>query len=127
MNRTTIGFFDSMGPPAVDYIIKQTGLSCIFATQEYIGKLTAMKKDGLATTLKYIVCYDKADEKLVSAAFEQGINVISFKEMLDQGKKLDTPFTPCGPEDYPIFSYTSGTTGDSKGVKLTHMNLITSA
>lgn len=70
MNRTTIGFFDSMGPPAVDYILKQTLLSCIFATSEYIPKLTAMKKDGLATTLKYIVCFDKIDEKAVAAAFE---------------------------------------------------------
>lgn len=51
MNRTTIGFFDSMGPPAVDYIIKQTGLTSIFATKEYIPKLTAMKKDNMATTL----------------------------------------------------------------------------
>jgi long-chain acyl-CoA synthetase len=31
----------------------------------------------------------------------------------------------CTEEDCPIFSYTSGTTGDSKGVKLTHRNLIT--
>lgn len=40
---------------------------------------------------------------------------------------MTTPFKECGPSDCPIFSYTSGTTGDSKGVKLTHLNLITSA
>lgn len=30
----------------------------------------------------------------------------------------------CKEDDNPIFSYTSGTTGDSKGVKLTHRSLI---
>lgn len=34
------------------------------------------------------------------------------------------PFQKCTENDSPIFSYTSGTTGDSKGVKLTHKNLI---
>jgi len=127
MSRTTIGFFDSMGPPAVDYIVNQTSLQCIFSTTEYISKLTAMKKDGLVKSLKYIVCYEKVDEKLVTGAFEQDIKVIDFTQLVQEGKKLDTPMKECGPDDCPIFSYTSGTTGDSKGVKLTHMNLISSA
>lgn len=38
-NQTTIGFFDSMGFQAVDYILQQTELSCIFTTHEYISKI----------------------------------------------------------------------------------------
>ena len=34
------------------------------------------------------------------------------------------PFEKCKETDFPIFSYTSGTTGDSKGVKLTHKGLM---
>lgn len=86
MSRTTIGFFDSMGPPAVDYIMKQTNLACVFVTQEYIAKLTAMKKDGLATSLKSIVCFDQCDQSLITKAFEQGINVHSFADLIAQGK-----------------------------------------
>lgn len=37
--QTSIGFFDSMGVQAVDYILKQTELSCIFSTHDYIAKV----------------------------------------------------------------------------------------
>ena len=57
-NQTTIGFFDSMGAQSVDYILKQTELSCIFSTPEYIAKIIQMKKDNLATTIKFLVCFD---------------------------------------------------------------------
>lgn len=33
---TTIGFFDSMGADQVDYIIKQTELSCVFTEAAYV-------------------------------------------------------------------------------------------
>lgn len=56
--QTTIGFFDSMGFGAVDYILLQTELSCIFSTTDYVKKMVQMKKEGLAKTVKYFVCYD---------------------------------------------------------------------
>jgi long-chain acyl-CoA synthetase len=58
-NHTTIGFFDSMGVQAVDYILKQTELSCIFSTKDYIKNVIDMKKDNLAPTIKFLVCYDE--------------------------------------------------------------------
>ena len=50
-SQTTIGFFDSMGVQAVDYILKQTELNCIFATSDYVAKIVQMKKDSLATSI----------------------------------------------------------------------------
>lgn len=47
--------------------------------------------------------------------------------MIDAGKSFETPFIRCTEDDYPIFSYTSGTTGDSKGAKITHKNLMGSS
>lgn len=58
MTQTTIGFFDSMGVQAVDFILEQTELSTIFTTMEYIKKVIQMKKDGLARCIKHFVCFD---------------------------------------------------------------------
>jgi len=45
--------------------------------------------------------------------------------VIEEGKK-NTSWTPTevGPDDCCTFSYTSGTTGDPKGVKLTHKMLV---
>ena len=44
-----------------------------------------------------------------------------------QGANDTTAFRKCKTDDCPLFSYTSGTTGDSKGVKLTHANILNSS
>lgn len=124
---TTIGIFDSMGAEAVDFITKQTELACIFTEQAYIEKIIAMKKDKLATTVKNLVSYDPVKPADVEACQAVGITLVEYSYVIKQGTNDTTPFRKCKQDDYPIFSYTSGTTGDSKGVKLTHTNLLSSA
>jgi long-chain acyl-CoA synthetase len=57
-----------------------------------------------------------------------GVKLYSFKRIIEEGENIEgiEPFNKCKPSDCPLFSYTSGTTGDSKGVKLTHKNLLSS-
>ena len=53
-----------------------------------------------------------------------GVSLYSWDELVQIGSHLTTEFEKCNESDYPIFSYTSGTTGDPKGVKLSHKNLL---
>jgi long-chain acyl-CoA synthetase len=48
---------------------------------------------------------------------------------MEEGKsEKEVPhFTRCTADDFPIFSYTSGTTGDSKGAKMSHRNFLSSS
>jgi long-chain acyl-CoA synthetase len=126
-NRTTIGFFDSMGNQAVDFILNQTELSCIFCTPEYISKLVAMKKDSLAKTVKSLVSYEAVTAEQVASCAAVGVELIEYSKIVEQGLDSTIAFEKCTKDDCPMFSYTSGTTGDSKGVKLTHANLCASA
>jgi long-subunit acyl-CoA synthetase (AMP-forming) len=56
---TSIGFFYSMGFQAVDYIVNQTELSCIFASNDYISKIVTMKKEGLVKSVTSLVAFDE--------------------------------------------------------------------
>ena len=58
VKTSVVGFFDAMGEDAVDFIIKQTELTTVFVTKEYIDKLIKMKKAGKCQTVSKIVCYD---------------------------------------------------------------------
>ena len=124
---TTIGIFDSMGAEAVDFITKQTELATLFTEQAYIPKIIAMKKDKLATTVVNLVSYDPVKPADVEACKAVGITLVEYTYVVSQGTGDKTPFRKCKKDDFPIFSYTSGTTGDSKGVKLSHTNLLSSA
>ena len=127
-NRTTIGFFDSMGVSAVDFILEQTELSCIFCTPEYISKIVGMKKEGLAKNVTSLVSFESVTPEQVSDCESSGVLLIEYQALIEEGKNLEKiDFRKCTADDCPIFSYTSGTTGDSKGVKLTHANLCASA
>ena len=85
-----------------------------------------MKKQGLAGHLKSLVSFDIPTDQMVKAGSEVGIQIYPYEQVIEAGKneKSAPAFKKCTENDYPLFSYTSGTTGDSKGVKLTHKNIL---
>jgi len=83
-------------------------------------------EDGKMAKVKNIISFEtgvKAD--VLSLAEKVEIKVTTFDEVIASGK-TNTEWKPaeitC--DDHCAFSYTSGTTGDPKGVKLTHKMLV---
>lgn len=128
---TNVGFYDAMSIQAVDYIIKQTELESVFCEGALVKKIIDMKKKMLGASLKNLIIYDEIDKDLLTQAQELGLTVRSFSEVMAaggrRGESKYPDFIEADPKDVYIFSYTSGTTGDSKGVKLAHRNVIASA
>jgi len=124
MNSCVTGFYDSMNDSAIKYIIDQTQMTIIFCEGKYVQRLIDMKKAGKAETIVDIVNYDDSLE-LKDEAAAAGINLYSYSGMTNEGNTIDTELNNLpGPEDLVLMSFTSGTTGDAKGVKLTHRNLM---
>ena len=131
LRSTVIGFYDSMGPQAVDYCFKQTNLASIFCSKEYLLKLLNMKKEGLALPLKNIVLFDtdKDFEANAKECADLGINVYTFNDVIETGKSSSQVIKEdeVSREDVFMLNYTSGTTGDPKGVKVNQWGYVANA
>lgn len=94
----------------LSHIIDHSGLKTIFASSRFVGLLKRMIQSGDLKRETLLISLQESDGcdhlPQVFAAF-----------------KDDAPREKVGLEDLAIVQYTSGTTGDPKGVMLTHKNI----
>jgi len=133
-STTTVAFYDNLGEESTIYIINQTQMTTIAASNDIIGSILDLKSNDMKLdpserkieNLKNII---NMDEDLLDEDKEKadklGMNVYTFEEVISAGKEF-TDFKPIVPkkDDCYMLSYTSGTTGVPKGVKLTHKMMI---
>lgn len=124
---TTVPLYETLGIQAIKYIINQTKFTTLAMSKEYLAKIAILKledTEGKLQTLKNFIMYDEVTPADLEIADKAGIKVYQLQEIIDIGRKLRTEgkidLTPPSRNDSFVFSYTSGTTGDPKGVKITH-------
>ena len=89
-----------------------------------------MKEKGVAQYVKCLVLFDGiSNESEMKQAEEIGLKVLTLDEVMEEGRNSGVTLEPekVDKDDYYMLNYTSGTTGDSKGVKVTHWGLLSSA
>ena len=94
------------------YIYQDAGVAALVSSADYIDSIREARRE--ATGLKHVILIGKAVPK----------DVLSYDEMIQNGSD-ELVIEETDNDDTAVMIYTAGTTGNPKGVMLTHYNWYT--
>ncbi|KAF6993580.1 hypothetical protein CFC21_010454 [Triticum aestivum] len=114
-----VPLYDTLGAGAVDYIIDHAEIDVVFIQDKKIKEILSPNCTS-ATRLKALVAFTSANNEQIKDAEQIGMKVYSWNDFLKMGKDKPVQPRPPQPNDTCTIMYTSGTSGQPKGVMLSH-------
>ena len=122
-NIACVPLYDTLGENAVEYILNHAECKAVFVSADKLGNL--LKSKGNMSTVKLIVYWgEPKEEDKTTLAGLKSVKSYSFGELLDSGAASPKQGSKAKSTDVATIMYTSGTTGDPKGVILPHSALV---
>ncbi|KAG6648036.1 hypothetical protein I3843_07G118500 [Carya illinoinensis] len=117
-----VPLYDTLGPGAVNFILDHAEVDFVFVQDKKVKEL--LNPDcRSAQRLKIMVCFTSLAVEEKNKAAGIGTKPFSWDEFLHMGKENPSEFIPPQASHVSTIMYTSGTSGDPKGVVLTHENI----
>jgi len=115
LGATCFSVYNTSSPEQVEYVVKDAGSRVIVTEQEFLDTVLAARE--LVETLEHVVVID-------GEAPERAIAIGELEAMGEPDFDFEAAWRAVEPTDVLCLIYTSGTTGPSKGVQLTHANMV---
>uniref|UniRef100_A0AAY4E8X8 Long-chain-fatty-acid--CoA ligase n=1 Tax=Denticeps clupeoides TaxID=299321 RepID=A0AAY4E8X8_9TELE len=122
-SMVVVPLYDTLGADAIRFIINTAEISTVICDKAEKAKVLLGNVERKETPgLKRIILMDPFDQVLVEDGEKCGVQIQAFKDAL--GRDHHRSPVPPRPDDLSIVCFTSGTTGNPKGVMLTHGNVV---
>eukprot|EP01114_Cavostelium_apophysatum_P021160 TRINITY_DN72_c0_g1_i3.p1 TRINITY_DN72_c0_g1~~TRINITY_DN72_c0_g1_i3.p1 ORF type:complete len:1130 (-),score=527.02 TRINITY_DN72_c0_g1_i3:24-3413(-) len=120
----SVAIYDTFGEDAISYIINHAELEYVICSnwKETTSKIVTVADK--CKSLKVIIQMDPFNEEEAGKVTAKNLKLVSFADIEKDGKENPKPPTPPKADDLSVIMYTSGTTGDPKGVLHTHKSLL---
>eukprot|EP00850_Spirogloea_muscicola_P001110 SM000004S14980 [mRNA] locus=s4:490198:504514:- [translate_table: standard] len=120
-----VPLYDTLGADAIEFIVNHAEISIIFIQETKLPLLLDVMPK-CTQNVKTIVSFSSTVEEAMRArAAELGISISGWSDFVKLGKEKAFDPTPPTAEDICTIMYTSGTTGEPKGVLLSHSAICT--
>eukprot|EP00178_Gracilaria_changii_P027871 TRINITY_DN925_c0_g1_i1.p1 TRINITY_DN925_c0_g1~~TRINITY_DN925_c0_g1_i1.p1 ORF type:complete len:664 (-),score=113.75 TRINITY_DN925_c0_g1_i1:3886-5877(-) len=128
-----VPIYDTLGPNILEYVSNHSLLKAIVVSSANFEKLRKVRDAEKCPSISHVIVLspkDIVDDAETDKCVKSAQNTMSIMELMDKGKDAASAGAVSAPEitldDLLVIMYTSGTTGNPKGVELTHRALVAS-